>query len=86
LDDQQKTGVAIETQAFSLVTSGKKRETLKGITSLKYWPLLREIEKFRGMPTHFGTEVCVSAQRKFSLVTFIDTPGLVDGIDVRIHF
>jgi len=75
----QKTGVAIETNKFTCITSGKKRDTLQGPTSLVYWKKFKAIEKFEGMPDYLETEVCVSTARKFPMVTFIDTPGLVDG-------
>jgi len=76
----QKTGVAIETQKFTLVTSGRKRESLQGATSLHFWGnRLKDITDFRGMPEYLETEVAVSAARKFPMCNFIDTPGLVDG-------
>ena len=34
----QRTGVAIETQGFSFVTSGKKRESLTGNATLHLYP------------------------------------------------
>lgn len=47
-EDVQKTGVAIETRGFSFVTHGKRRETLKGEATLRYFETLKEIEKFKG--------------------------------------
>ena len=32
-----------------------------------------------GVTNHLSTEVSTSRQKKFSLVMFVDTPGLVDG-------
>ena len=32
-----------------------------------------------GLLSYLNTEICTSKQKKFPLVTFIDTPGLVDG-------
>ena len=32
-----------------------------------------------GLISYLNTEICTSKQKKFPLVTFIDTPGLVDG-------
>ena len=32
-----------------------------------------------GVVNYLGTEVSTSRQKKFSLVMFVDTPGLVDG-------
>ena len=31
------------------------------------------------MLSYLNTEICTSKQKKFPLVTFVDTPGLVDG-------
>ncbi|KAJ8414181.1 hypothetical protein AAFF_G00050510 [Aldrovandia affinis] len=33
----------------------------------------------RGVSEYLSTEMCTSQQKRFSLVTFVDTPGLVDG-------
>lgn len=38
-----------------------------------------------GVVDYLATEVSTSKQKKFSLVTFIDTPGLVDG-DMKYPF
>lgn len=32
-----------------------------------------------------STEICTSRQKRFSLVTFVDSPGLVDG-DMKYPF
>ncbi|XP_015907268.1 uncharacterized protein [Parasteatoda tepidariorum] len=74
-----KTGVAIETQGFAFVTSGKKRETLTGNATLHLYPHFKPLEKIKGLLDFISTEISTSKQKKFSLVTFIDTPGLVDG-------
>ena len=31
------------------------------------------------MLSYLNTEICTSKQKRFPLVTFVDTPGLVDG-------
>ena len=38
-----------------------------------------------GVSEYLGTEVCTSRQKRFSLVTFVDSPGLVDG-DMKYPF
>ncbi|KAK3867891.1 hypothetical protein Pcinc_026687 [Petrolisthes cinctipes] len=100
----QRTGVAIETQGFSFVTSGRKRESLTGNATLHLYPhfkTLQEIEvhgvlsgqidlecllqSASGVVDYLNTEISTSKQKKFSLVTFIDTPGLVDG-DMKYPF
>ncbi|XP_075745233.1 uncharacterized protein LOC119177298 isoform X3 [Rhipicephalus microplus] len=75
----QKTGVAIETQGFALVTSGKKRESLTGNATLHLYPHFKPLQKIKGVVDYLTTEISTSRQKRFSLVTFIDTPGLVDG-------
>lgn len=77
----QRASVAIETQGFTFVTSGKKRETLKGQATMQLFSHLQhELQQFA--PAIFSglqTEVSTSKERCFNLITFIDTPGLVDG-------
>jgi len=75
----QKTGVAIETQGFTVVTSGKKRESLTGNASFHLFPHLRPLQKIEGVGDYVTTEISTSKQKKFNLVMFVDTPGLVDG-------
>ena len=38
-----------------------------------------------GVSEYLGTEICTSRQKRFSLVTFVDSPGLVDG-DMKYPF
>ncbi|XP_064392278.1 uncharacterized protein LOC135339954 [Halichondria panicea] len=75
----QRTSVAIETQGFTLITSGKKRESLTGMTTLHVFPHIRDLEHIEGVVDYLDTQVSTSKQKKFNLVTFIDSPGLVDG-------
>ena len=81
----QRTGVAIETQGFTLVTSGKKRETLLGNATLHLYPQMKGLIEIQNSLEYVSTEVTTSKQKQFSLVTFIDTPGLVDG-DMKYPF
>ncbi|XP_078390045.1 uncharacterized protein LOC144671980 [Cetorhinus maximus] len=81
----QKTGVATETQGFTFVTSGKKRESLTGNATLHLYPHFQTLEQIEGLTDYLATEVSTSKQKKFNLVTFIDTPGLVDG-DMTYEF
>uniref|UniRef100_A0A8C2HNV2 Si:ch211-11k18.4 n=1 Tax=Cyprinus carpio TaxID=7962 RepID=A0A8C2HNV2_CYPCA len=81
----QRTGVAIETQGFSFVTSGRKRESLTGNATLHLYPHFKPLQEFKGLSEYLGTEICTSRQKRFSLVTFVDTPGLVDG-DMKYPF
>lgn len=81
----QKTGVAIETRGFSFLTSGRKREELKGDATLAYFDHLSEISQFEGINANLFTEVSTSKEKNFSCVDFIDSPGLVDG-DMQYPF
>ncbi|XP_044052788.1 uncharacterized protein si:dkey-98f17.5 [Siniperca chuatsi] len=75
----QKAGVAIETQGFTFITSGRKRESLTGNATLHLYPHFRPLLEFNGVMDYLSAEISTSKQKKFSLVTFVDTPGLVDG-------
>ncbi|XP_043942193.1 uncharacterized protein LOC122813767 [Protopterus annectens] len=81
----QRTGVAIETQGFTFVTSGRKRESLTGNATLHLYPHFKPLQDFEGLSDYLCTEISTSKQKKFSLVTFVDTPGLVDG-DMKYPF
>uniref|UniRef100_V9KUZ5 EH domain-containing protein 3 n=1 Tax=Callorhinchus milii TaxID=7868 RepID=V9KUZ5_CALMI len=81
----QRTGVAIETQGFTFVTSGRKRESLTGNATLHLYPHFKPLQQIEGVSEYLSTEIATSKQKKFSLVTFIDTPGLVDG-DMKYPF
>ena len=43
------------------------------------------VTNFPGVVDYLTTEISTSKQKKFSLVTFVDTPGLVDG-DMKYPF
>lgn len=81
----QKTGVAIETRGFTFVTSGRRRETLTGEATLRYFPYLEGFGSFTGILPNLSTEISTSKERNFPCVDFIDTPGLVDG-DMQYPF
>lgn len=81
----QRTGVAIETQGFTLVTSGKKRESLLGNATMHLYPQLKGLVDIQNSLDYVSTEITTSKQKQFSLLTFIDTPGLVDG-DMKYPF
>ncbi len=56
----QKTGVAIETRGFTFVTSGKKRETLTGDATMRFFEYLGDFGKFEGMTPNLFTEISTS--------------------------
>ena len=78
-EEVQPTNFAIDNHKFTNVTSGKKQKSLKGnatpICNLN--PHIQAINKFDpSTNTNVSTEICSSKQKQFSLITFIDTPGL----------
>ncbi|XP_041087855.1 uncharacterized protein LOC121302101 [Polyodon spathula] len=81
----QRTGVAIETQGFTFVTSGRRRESLTGNATLHLYQHFQKLEEISGVSDYLSTEISTSREKKFGLVTFIDTPGLVDG-DMKYEF
>ncbi|WIA39674.1 hypothetical protein OEZ86_005739 [Tetradesmus obliquus] len=80
-----KTGVAIETRGFILCTSGRKRETLTGDATIRYFDYLEDLGGFQGLLPNLFTEITTSTERSFACVDFVDTPGLVDG-DMKYPF
>ncbi|KAF6254967.1 sarcaleumin-like protein [Scenedesmus sp. NREL 46B-D3] len=80
-----KTGVAIETRGFILCTSGRKRETLTGDATIRYFDYLEDLGGFEGLLPNLFTEITTSKERSFACVDFVDTPGLVDG-DMKYPF
>ncbi|RHY74183.1 hypothetical protein DYB30_009224, partial [Aphanomyces astaci] len=88
-EDIQRTGVAIETQGFTLITSGTKRTLapIKGESTLMLYPHLTPLSKQFGksLVENLVTHVSTSTARHFKVVDFCDTPGLVDG-DISYPF
>lgn len=74
----QATGVAIETHGFALVTSGRRRETLRGPATLRLFAHLGRLAELGALHA-LTTEISPSRARAFPLLTLVDTPGLVDG-------
>ncbi|CAF2520704.1 unnamed protein product [Rotaria sp. Silwood2] len=77
-----KSSLAIITFTFvgvSIITSGKRRESLMGPATMRLFPYLHPLGNIPGLLNYLTTEISSSKQKKFPLVSFIDTPGLVDG-------
>lgn len=88
----QKTGVAVESTAFTLVTNTKKNCKHRGEDAVTYFPQLREVSKMDGvmeglLVKGLDDKHCIDLgegtddepRRIFKMIDFIDTPGLVDG-------
>merc|ERR1712156_1212322 len=52
----QRTGVAIETQGFSFVTSGRRRESLTGNATLPLYPHFKPLQEINGVVDYLQTE------------------------------
>ncbi|KAJ3338838.1 hypothetical protein HDU83_007904, partial [Entophlyctis luteolus] len=75
----QKTSVAIETTSFTFVTGGNKRETFGGPATCQLFPVLKKVSELKGVLPCLATEIVPSSSKNFDMITFIDSPGLVDG-------
>ncbi len=76
------TSMAIETKGLIFVTKGNVKDVWEKEGTLRKFPEIKDIAKAMQDPhvvncleTHFSQ----SDERLFSMVNFIDTPGLVDG-------
>jgi hypothetical protein len=61
----------------------RKRETLTGDATIRYFDYLEGFDAFEGVPANLFTEISTSKERSFAAVDFVDTPGLVDG-DMKV--
>lgn len=78
-EELQSTGVAVESQGFTVVTSGERKDRIKAGPALEMKPHLAGLEKFQNCLSKFDVQVSTSRARDFSNIDFIDTPGLLDG-------
>lgn len=78
-EEVQTTGVAIETRGFTYVTSGRKRETLKGDATFAFYDHIDGLQQFKGITENVFTEISTSKAKNFACVDLLDSPGLVDG-------
>eukprot|EP00190_Bangiopsis_sp_CCMP1999_P001288 CAMPEP_0198729578 /NCGR_PEP_ID=MMETSP1475-20131203/19728_1 /TAXON_ID= ORGANISM="Unidentified sp., Strain CCMP1999" /NCGR_SAMPLE_ID=MMETSP1475 /ASSEMBLY_ACC=CAM_ASM_001111 /LENGTH=454 /DNA_ID=CAMNT_0044492267 /DNA_START=106 /DNA_END=1470 /DNA_ORIENTATION=- len=77
-----QTGVAVESTGFTVVTTGNRRETLRGPATMDAFEYLRPLRRHDGFVDCLRTELIDSSARNNDLVSFVDTPGLTDG-DLR---
>ena len=52
---------------------------MTGNATLHLYPHFKPLQAMPGVVDYLSTEISTSKQKKFPLVTFIDSPGLVDG-------
>jgi len=62
-----------------------ERESLSGNATLHLYPHFEPLRQQPGVVDYLQTEISTSKQKKFSLVCFVDSPGLVDG-DMKYPF
>ncbi|EFJ52292.1 hypothetical protein VOLCADRAFT_86572 [Volvox carteri f. nagariensis] len=73
----QKTGVAIETRGFTFVTSGKKRETLQGDATVRFYDHLHEFGKFTGVISNLFTGMSYPFNVQDAIIWMADHVDLI---------
>ncbi|GFS02479.1 hypothetical protein ElyMa_001124400 [Elysia marginata] len=66
----QRTGVAIETQGFTVVTSGRKRESLTGNATMHLYPYLEPLRQIEGKCVIHSFYVCHTFILRMSYIHF----------------
>merc|ERR1719174_1878506 len=80
--DVQKTGAAVESTAFTLVTNTKKTCKHQGEDAVTYFPQLETVSKMDGVMEGLvvkGLDCKTGSTgecHNFKMIDFIDTPGL----------
>lgn len=72
------TGMAVESQGFTVVTSGERKDTIQGEPALQMKPHFAGLAKFENVLPRFHVQTSTSRNKDFSNVDLIDTPGLLD--------
>ncbi|KAH0794911.1 EH domain-containing protein 3-like protein [Histomonas meleagridis] len=73
----QNVSVSIETSSITFITSGAYDSTLDGQSTVDKFRILRKIKDIQNYQNHIKTEICLPRCQRPSLVTLIDTPGLI---------
>jgi GTP-binding protein EngB required for normal cell division len=76
-DAIQKVSTAIETTQITLITTGRKRQSFDGVSTIKLFPFLAPYQSVPNFVENLSTEMRLPVESRSSLVTFIDTPGLI---------
>ena len=76
-DNIQKVSAAIETSKITFITTGRKRQTFDGNTTLKIFDFLESYKNIPNFVNNLQTEKRLPLKERASLITFIDTPGLI---------
>ena len=77
-DTIQKVSAAIETSKFTFITTGRKRQSLDGAATVRLFNFLEEMKDIPHFIDNLQTEKRLPIEDRSTLVTFIDTPGLID--------
>lgn len=76
-DSIQKVSAAIETSRFTFITTGRKRQSLDGDSTLRQFDFLKEMNEIPYFVDNLQTEMRLPIEDRSTLVTFVDTPGLI---------
>ncbi|KAK8884335.1 hypothetical protein M9Y10_043444 [Tritrichomonas musculus] len=76
-DSIQKVSAAIETSRFTFITTGRKRQSLDGESTLRQFDFLKEMSEIPYFVDNLQTEMRLPIEDRSTLVTFVDTPGLI---------
>jgi GTPase Era involved in 16S rRNA processing len=76
-DDIQKVSAAIETSKITFITTGRKRQSFDGTSTLRLFDFLESYQFIPHFVENLQTEMRLPIEERSSLVTLIDTPGLI---------
>ena len=77
-DNIQTVSKSIETEGFTFITTGKQKKTLGPEATINFFDYLKDISKINSFLDNLSTQIIPQYEERSSLVTIIDTPGLVD--------
>lgn len=76
-DNIQKVSAAIETSKITFITTGRKRQSFDGTSTLRLFDFLSDYKSIPHFVDNLNTEMRLPVRSRSNLVTFIDTPGLI---------
>ncbi|OHT01941.1 EH domain-containing protein 3-like protein [Tritrichomonas foetus] len=84
-DTIQKVSAAIETSKFTFITTGRRRQSLDGAATVRSFDFLEGMKDIPHFVDNLQTEKRLPIEDRSTLVTFIDTPGLI-GDENRVPY
>ena len=76
-DNIQKVSAAIEKSKITFITTGRKRQSFDGTSTLRLFDFLSDYKSIPHFVDNLNTEMRLPVRSRSNLVTFIDTPGLI---------